>query len=73
MTSQVKYRIDPDRTVSWNIDKMIWRRFETQYPREIPVIAFTNAGMLWMYHQYVIWYDDLLKNHPVAQLCLPDK
>jgi hypothetical protein len=76
---EVHDKIDPDRTISWNIDRMIWHRFEEIYPRKVPLYHFTlttpavaNKAIDWFYHQYVLWYDDLLHNHPVGQLCLAD-
>lgn len=68
MTTIITHKIDPDRTVSWNIDKMVWEMFEKVYPRRVPMEFYSNHAVLWLYHQYVIWYDSLETGHPVGQL-----
>ena len=80
MTTVITCKVDPDRTVSWNIDRMVWGMFESVFPRQIPMYHYcptripvtANYPVEWLYRQYVIWYDALLKTHPVAQLARPE-
>jgi hypothetical protein len=66
-----KHRIDPDRTLSFNVDKIIWGMLEDTIGPQ-PLDSFTNHRVLWLYHQYCVWYDSLVADHPVAQLSRPD-
>jgi hypothetical protein len=75
MPFEMKYVIDPDRSASWNADRMTWKMLEWHpgkvpmrhfLPMTVPVMARESVN--WLYHQYVIWYESALRDTPLSAI-----
>lgn len=75
MPHEIKFVIDPDRSASYNADRMVWKMLEWHpgkvgmyhfCPLPVPVMAKESVN--WLYHQYVIWYDSAIHDTPISAL-----